>query len=244
MNNKVIHYCWFGKNPKSRLILKCIESWKRFCPDYEIKEWNEDNFDINCCDYVKEAYASKKWAFVSDYCRFFVLYNYGGIYLDTDVELLKPIDSIASTCVGFESEKLINSGLVRAAEKHDKVCELMLESYAKDKFLKENGELNLLTVCERETEILCKFGLKLNNQMQVVGGTTVYPMEYFQPTDMNTGRVYITKNTVSVHHYAASWKSGYSKFRGKVYRSSRRIFGETFAEWLKKVFGRKKTSNH
>ncbi|MCM1219335.1 MAG: glycosyl transferase [Lachnospiraceae bacterium] len=237
--NKTIHYCWFGKNPKSKLILKCIKSWKKYCPDYEIREWNEDNFDINCCDYVREAYESKKWAFVSDYCRFFVLYNYGGIYLDTDVELLKPIDSIASACVGFESEKLLNSGLVRAAEKHDKICELMLESYAKDHFMKQNGELNLLTVCERETEILCKFGLKLNNQMQVVCGTTVYPTEYFQPTNMSTGRVHITKNTVSIHHYAASWTSGYSRLRGKIYQIMCRIFGEGCAEKARKILGRK-----
>lgn len=237
MNNKVIHYCWFGGNPKPALIKKCMKSWKKYCPDYEIKEWNESNFDVNCCDYVKEAYKAKKWAFVSDYCRFYVLYNYGGIYLDTDVELLKPIDSIESACVGFESEKLVASGLVRAAKKHDKICGLMLKSYAKDKFIKANGEFNLLTVCKRETEILRGFGLKLNNHMQVVCGTTIYPTEYFQPTDMNTGKIHLTKNTVSIHHYAASWESRYNRLRGKVYQFIRRIFGEKFAEKIRAIVG-------
>ena len=113
--SKTIHYCWFGKNPKSKLILKCIDSWRKCCPDYEIKEWNEENFDINCCDYVREAYEAKKWAFVSDYCRFYVLYNYGGIYLDTDVELLKSLDVLSKNFVGFENQNRVNSGLIRGA---------------------------------------------------------------------------------------------------------------------------------
>lgn len=91
---KIIHYCWFGGNPLPELAVKCIESWKKYCPDYEIKRWDESNFDLKCCDYVKEAYQAKKWAFVSDYVRFKVLYDEGGLYFDTDVELIKPIDDI------------------------------------------------------------------------------------------------------------------------------------------------------
>ena len=143
MTNKTIHYCWFGKNPKSKLILKCIDSWRKHCPDYEIKEWNEENFDVNCCDYVREAYEAKKWAFVSDYCRFYVLYNYGGIYLDTDVELLKPLDILSEDFVGFENQNRVNSGLIRGAVSKDLICKLMLDSYANDHFLKQDGSYNL-----------------------------------------------------------------------------------------------------
>ena len=91
---KIIHYCWFGGNPLPELAIKCIESWKKYLPDYEIKEWNESNFDINCCAYVREAYEAKKWAFVSDYARFWILYQHGGLYFDTDVELIKSIDDL------------------------------------------------------------------------------------------------------------------------------------------------------
>lgn len=205
MRLKVLHYCWFGRNAKSDIIKKCIESWRKYCHDYEIVEWNEDNFDVNCCDYVREAYQTKKWAFVSDYCRFWVLYNYGGIYLDTDVEIIKPIDDLPDNFLGFENGTTCNSGLIRGALQKDKICQLMLESYHNDRFIKENGELNVKTVCERETEIFETFGLKRNGQMQVVQDTTIYPSEYFSPKDYITGKLEITNKTISIHHYDASW---------------------------------------
>lgn len=238
--SNIIHYCWFGGAKKSKLIEKCMASWKKFCPDYEIIEWNESNFDVNCCDYVREAYEAQKWAFVSDYCRFWVLYNQGGVYLDTDVELLQSLDNLSDNCVGFEKEGLLNSGLVRSAQKGDMVCELMLKSYHESHFKKENGELNLYTVCERETDLLEQHGLKLDNTLQVVCGTTIYPTEYFQPMDLNTGRIHRTKKTVSIHHYAASWTTPYERFRGKIYRFIRRCFGDKIAESIRKVVGKTK----
>lgn len=236
--SKTIHYCWFGKNPKSKLILKCIDSWKKYCPDYEIKEWNEDIFDVNCCAYVREAYEAKKWAFVSDYCRFYVLYNYGGIYLDTDVELLRSLESLENNFVGFENAYTVNSGLIRGAEKGDHICQLMLQSYATDKFVNSDGTLNLTTVCERETNILCQLGMKKDNKLQVVSGTTIYPSECFQPTDMSTGKVNPTKNTYSIHHYAASWVSKNDRMRGKIAKWFYRMFGSETANKIRKVFGR------
>ena len=200
---KKIHYCWFGGNPLPDLAKKCIASWKKFCPDYEIIEWNESNFDINCNAYVKEAYQAKKWAFVSDYCRFYILYNYGGIYLDTDVELLKSLDELPNTFVGFESPNYVASGLIRAAEPNDEICGLMLETYEKDIFSFEGGKT--LTVCERETEILKGFGLQANGTMQQIKGTVVFPMEYFCPLNPITWKLNITKNTYSIHHYDGSW---------------------------------------
>ncbi len=204
---KTIHYCWFGGAEKSDTIKMCIESWKKFCPDFEIKEWNESNFDVHCCKYVEEAYNSKKWAFVSDYCRFYVLYNYGGIYLDTDVELIKPIDDLPSTFVGFERDSCVASGLIRGADAGDELCKAVMESYENDSFIKADGGYNVLTVCDRETGMLKERGLKLDGSLQIVGGTTVYPTEYFNPKGGDYGKETITENTRAIHHYLASWKS-------------------------------------
>lgn len=204
---KTIHYCWFGRGERTEIILKCIKSWKKYCPDYVIKEWNEDNFDVNCCEYVRQAYEAKKWAFVSDYCRFFVLYQQGGIYVDTDVEMLRPLDGLPSCFVGFESDSFVNSGLIRAAERGDVVCKKMLESYEKDLFILPNGDFNLFTVCERETEVLKSFGMIPNGMRQIVAGTEIFPIEYFNPKGGGYGRVVIMENTYTVHHYVASWKS-------------------------------------
>lgn len=203
---KVIHYCWFGTSKKSPKIDDCIKSWKKFCPDYEITEWNESNFDIHCCKYVEQAYDAKKWAFVSDYCRFWILYNLGGIYMDTDVELLKPIDDLPDTFVGFESESAVASGLIRGANAGDEICKMMLDSYNNDTFVLDNGELNFKTVCERETEILCGFGLIMNNKLQTIKDTVVFPSEYFNPNRYNDEKMEITENTYAIHHYLSSWK--------------------------------------
>lgn len=239
MLSKKIHYCWFGGKPLNKLGEKCLASWKKYCQDYEIIEWNESNFDIHCCKYVEEAYNAKKWAFVSDYCRFWVLYNFGGIYMDTDVEVIKPLDDLPDNFVGFENKTTCNSGLIRGALSQDKICELMLESYGKDKFLLDNNELNLKTVCERETEILCEHGLVLNGEKQTILGTTVFPVDFFCPINMKNGKLKTTKNTYSIHHYSASWCDKKSKFRGKVYRFIARVFGSSAANKFKKIFGRK-----
>ncbi len=237
---KIIHYCWFGQGEKSELIIHCIDSWKKYCPDYEIIEWNETNFDINCCKYVSQAYEHKKYAFVSDYCRFFVLYNYGGVYLDTDVELLKPISDLPDTFVGFEHFGFVASGLIRGANKGDKICKLMLESYNKDQFI-----LPPTTVCIRETEILKNFGLIPNNKKQFIANTQVYPTEYFCPLNYVTKRMKITKNTYSIHWYGASWLqheplSFCNKFKDTIFRLFVIIFGERFALFARKKYSKMK----
>lgn len=228
---KKLHYCWFGGNKKTKIIKKCIESWKKYCPDYEIIEWNENNFDVHCCQYVEEAYKAKKWAFVSDYCRFFVLYNYGGIYLDTDVEMIKSLYGLPNSFVGFEKIDMCNSGLIRGALKNDNICRLMLESYRQDKFMLEDGSFNLKTVCERETELLECFGLKRNGELQEVAGTTVFPKEYFCGKDVETMKLFITKNTYTIHHYAGSWLSS----KRKIVKKMIQIFGYNFTQKLVKI---------
>lgn len=213
---KIIHYCWFGYGKKSELIEKCISSWKKYCPDYVFYEWNEDNFNIHCCKYVEQAYNKKKWAFVSDYCRFWALKKYGGVYLDTDVELLRPLDNLPVNFVGFESKQLVNSGLIRGAHPDSILLDLILESYENDSFLNSDGTLNLETVCERETKILIQMGLVPNNKKQIVGDTTIFPSSYFSPFDYSTNKTNITDHTYSIHWYGGSWHNEQDNYKNSI----------------------------
>ena len=204
---KTIHYCWFGGNPLSPLALKCIDSWQKFCPDYEIKEWNESNFDINANTYVKEAYASKIWAFVSDYARLWVLVNFGGIYMDTDCELVKPIDRFLNLAAvsGFESDKLISTAILACQKGHPLFVEL-LERYAHRLFIKENGSLDFTTNVSDITTACLAHGLVLNNKTQTVCGFTIFPRDFFCPMDYKTREMAaFTENTHAIHHFEGSW---------------------------------------
>ena len=133
---KVIHYCWFGGNTKNEMVLKCMESWKKYCPDYKVVEWNEDNFDVNMCRFTKEAYESKKWAFVSDVARLHILYNYGGVYLDTDIELKENIDEWLQYdgWFAFQYDNTIATGLGCASIKKNKIVKLLLDDYKNRRF--------------------------------------------------------------------------------------------------------------
>lgn len=240
---KKIHYCWFGGNPLNDLGKKCLESWKKFFPDYEIIEWNESNFDVNCCQYVKEAYEAKKWAFVSDYARFKILYEQGGVYFDTDVEVIKSFDKILEKGSYMGSERKtasINPGIGFAVEAGHPFIKELLDDYDKSSFKKEDGSLDLTTIVDRTTAFLKVHGLEDKNEIQTVAGITIYPVDYFCPIDMETGKLTITENTCSIHRYAASWVDDYSKFRGKVYKIIRRCFGEKLTAKIRAVFGRKK----
>lgn len=205
---KVIHYCWFGRKPLPRLAVECIESWKHFCPDYEIKEWNEDNFDFDCCDYVREAYEAGKWAFVSDYARFHILNEEGGVYFDVDVEVIKPIDDIVNRgpFMGIErGEESVNAGLGFGAYAGFPFLREVLAHYKKQHFRKEDGSLDETTVVTRVTKLLKQYGYKNTNKKQYVRKLYIYPTEYFCPMDYLTCKVKITKKTRTIHHYASSW---------------------------------------
>ena len=238
--NKTINYCWFGRGEKPEIIKKCMESWSKICPGYEIIEWNEDNFDINICPYVKQAYEAKKYAFVSDYARFYVLNKFGGVYLDTDVELIKDITPLLKeNFTGFENDTSVATGLIMYCSADNELCKAMLDEYNNDVFIKEDGSLNLRTVCERVTDWFIKKGLKTDGTTQSVAGYTIYSAEYFNPTDMQTGKVAVTGNTYSIHKYAASWCSKKERLRGKIYKFIAKIFGVNFAEKIRKLVGRK-----
>lgn len=212
---KIIHYCWFGRNPMPELAKYCIESWRKYCPDYEIIEWNEDNFDINFNEYLKEAFAAKKWAFVTDVVRLYALVTYGGIYMDTDVELMKPLDKFLEleAFSGFESEMDIPTGIM-GGEKEFPLFRELLNDYEGKHFINSDGSYNTTTNVMRITECCQKKGLIRNNTLQIVDGFTLFPNDYFCPKDHMTGIVKITANTHTIHHFNGSWLSEEKKYQG------------------------------
>ena len=224
---KVIHYIWFGGNPLPPLAEQCIASWKRYMPDYEIKRWDEDNFDVHACDYTSEAYEHGKWAFVSDYARFQILYDEGGVYLDTDVELIKPLDDILAKgpYMGFETDPApdcqcsVAPGLGLAANPGLGLFKTILDSYQGDHFVKSGGIYDQTTIVVRTTNILRDLGMREVPGIQEVAGVRLYPKEYFCPQDFLTKETQITENTHSIHHYDASWAGPATRLKHKVMRA-------------------------
>lgn len=225
----IIHYCWFGGNPLPDMAIKCIDSWKKYCPDFEIKQWDESNYDVNKCDYIKEAYEAKKWAFVSDYARYDILYNHGGLYFDTDVELIKPIDDILKkgAFMGIECQELytVNPGLGLAAPKGIQFYKDILDFYDGAHFVDGHGNYNLTTIVTYTTDLLRVKGMKLTKNVQCIEGITIYPKDYFCPMDYETGIINITNNTCSIHHFHQSWIDDIDKYVHKIYQKSKAMFG-------------------
>ena len=204
--DKVIHYCWLGRHDLPEKMKYCVESWKKYCPDFEIKEWNEDNYDMEKNEFIKCAYKDKKYAFVADYMRFDILYNFGGIYLDTDVELLRSLNPlIGNNFMGMERAGEVNPGLAMGCEAHNDIIKEILHYY--DNLDVYNGIDYTVTIVDITSSILKKYGLEKKDEIQEVGGFILYPTEYFNPKGGDYGKENITKNTYSIHHYLATWKA-------------------------------------
>lgn len=238
---KTIHYCWFGRNPLPESAQKCIASWRKFFPGYEIIEWNEDNFDVNSIPYTAQAYAAKKYAFVSDYARFKILYEHGGLYFDTDVEVIKSMDDIIShgAFMGFEidfpkTNAAINPGLGMAAPKGIKFLRDIIKEYSKFQFVNADGSLNQTTIVKYTTDMLYARGLESRYGIQEVCEFALYPAEYFNPLDDNTGRLKITSSCRSIHWYSKTWNPQ-SVLRTKLSRWSHRILGTRLIPYLRKL---------
>ena len=195
------------------LVKKCIKSWRKFCPEYKMVCHNEDNFDISQNRYAKEAYDAGKWAFVSDYVRLKVLYDEGGVYLDTDVELIKPIDSLIEEMgyMGFDDNGFVSSGLGFACEKGNELIGILLADYDNISFLRSDGTYDITPCPDRNSETLKRLGMDLENRDQVFMGIRMLPEDYLCPIKYYTGKKIVTKNTYSIHHFCASWLSATSK---------------------------------
>lgn len=206
---KTIHYCWFGRGKMPELAIKCIKSWKKYLPDYQLKLWNEDNFDININQYVKEAYQARKFAFVTDYVRLYTLYTEGGIYMDTDVEIIKPLDNLLhlSAFSGYESNKYDNfpTGLM-ASSKGGVWVKEQLDYYTHKHFIKEDGSYDMTTNTQTISSIMIANGFELNGTYQIYKNDMhCFPKDYFCPKT-STGILKLTKNTYCIHHFAGSWQ--------------------------------------
>ena len=229
---KIVHYCWFGRNPLPDSAQKCIASWRKFLPSYEIKEWNEDNFDVNIIPYTQQAYEAKKYAFVSDYARFWVLYHYGGLYFDTDVEIVKSFDDIVGKggFMGLEidgtvkgSTIAINPGLGLGAEAGLPIYQIILDRFEKMEFYNANGKRNEYSMIPMVTEIFLHKGLISNGQIQHLCGLYIYPQCFFNPYNCINGRLQQTLETHSIHWYSATWMDTKTLWPLKLKRMLRKL---------------------
>ncbi|MGO2083606.1 glycosyltransferase family 32 protein [Vagococcus sp.] len=214
---KKIHYCWFGNNKLPETVEYCINSWKQKCPDYEIIQWNESNYDVNKIKYIKEAYSKKKYAFVSDYARLDIVYNHGGIYLDTDVELIKNLDAFldCQCFMGLELPGRVNTGLGFGAIKKSNFIKNNMKKYEDLSFIVK-GKIIEKTCVEYTLECLAVTDFNSTNKKFVLEDIIIYPTDYFCPLSMKTNKLKITNNTVSIHHYNATWVSGNKKIKKKL----------------------------
>ena len=248
---KIIHYCWFGRKPKPKLAEKCIKSWKKYCPDYEIIEWNEDNFDVSAAPlYVRQAYEAGRWAFVTDYVRLLGMLKMGGIYMDTDVEVVKPLDPYLKheAFAGFEADDRVQTGLM-ACEKGFPLFEEFLHHYDDASFLNPDGSANVTTNVTVLTNLCRKYGLVTDGRFQTVAGLTIYPKEVFCPVDFDTEKLHKTRKTVTIHWFSASWQTEEErkaleaerkwqrdeKIRVARYTVGRKLFGDKGYEKLKSI---------
>ncbi|MCV9884805.1 glycosyltransferase family 32 protein [Metabacillus halosaccharovorans] len=234
---EIIHYCWFGGKEKPDIVKKCIASWKTLLSGYEIREWNENNFDISSNCYVKEAYESGKFAFVSDYVRVYALYNFGGIYLDTDVEVFKPFDDLLhhESFWGFEQENYIATSTI-GAKKGNKLIKLFFDSYKKKNFIKEDGRYDDLTNVAIVSDILKNKGLKMNGQYQEIEEIgTFYPQTYFSPYDYINCRKFISDNTYAMHHFYKSWLPPKARLKSNVKTIVAKVLGGDNIAKIRKI---------
>lgn len=252
---KTIHYCWFGGKPKPELAEKCIRSWKKYCPDFEILEWNEHNFDVSeAPGYVQQAYACKRWAFVSDYVRLKALTEMGGVYMDTDVEVIRPLDPYLkhTAFAGFERIDRVQTGLL-ACEKGFPLFQDFLAHYDTASFRKEDGSVDITTNVEVLSNLCLQRGMVCNDQFQIVDGLAIYPREIFCPVDFDTEKLNRTRKTVTIHWFSGSWhteeeleamrqeklQQKREKMSNIRYAIGNKLFGEKGYEKLKKILKRK-----
>ena len=218
---KIIHYCWFGYAERPKSALKCIESWKKYCPDYKIIEWNESNFDINTNGYTKMCYEKKKYAFLSDYVRLIVVNNQGGIYMDTDVEMIRSFDPLLKNKAffGFETKHFANTGQGFGAEPNTEIVKTMIKEYSTI----QDGNHGTIGCPNLNSQALTKFGFTMNGDFQMIDNVALFPSDYFNPYDDSTGILSKTENTYSIHWYGKSWMKKTRILRNRIARIYHRV---------------------
>lgn len=239
---KIIHYCWFGGNPLPESAQKCISSWQKFLPDYEIKEWNESNFDVNIIPYTQKAYEAHKYAYVSDYARFWILEKEGGVYFDTDVEVIKPFDDILSKggFLGYELPNMVNPGLGMAAPQGHNFLKKIIALYARLDFINPDINPQCPNVVTHTTSTLKDLGVPIGqNRPCDFEGIYIYPIDYFNPLNDLIGKLNLTPNTRSIHWYAKTWLKPRHSFITWLSHMVHRIFGITVSTQIRKLISRK-----
>lgn len=232
---KKIHYCWFGGKELPKQAQKCIASWEKFCPDYEIIRWDEQNFDLQQNDYVRWCYANQKWAFLSDYARLAIVEAHGGIYFDTDVELVRAPDELLEheAFYAFENQKIVNTGQGFGAQAHHGTVEAMKRQY--ETLTPDTCGNFAVEACPAyNTAALLPMGLERNGLRQSVAGAQILPVEYMNPYDDATGQLKLTEKTISIHWYSKSWISPGLRLRSKLTQPLHRLFGADCFGWLKR----------
>jgi mannosyltransferase OCH1-like enzyme len=205
----VINYCWFGGNPLPEIAQKCISSWRKFFPNLEIKEWNESNYNVHKIPFIDESYSLKYFAFVSDYARLDILYNYGGLFFDIDVEVIKSFDdiNISEEFLTMEGPGRVNPGTLMNLNKKNWLLKELMQFYESHHFINRDGSYNTIVSPYITTKILKKHGLKSIDVLQNINGIKIYPTDYFCSKSFNTGIINITENSHAIHHYLGSWLS-------------------------------------
>lgn len=246
---KIIHYCWFGGKPLPELAQKCISSWKKYCPDYEIILWNESNVDISSVAYMKEAYEEKAWAFVSDVVRLQAVMNYGGIYLDTDVELVKPLDDLLcnNAFAGIEENDkyIVTLGLGFGAQKGSAFVAVLLKDYENRHFRSSDGTIDRTAAPTLQNSLICSMGFNGKNENQQVLDAVVFSTEYFCPKSQRTGIINLTDRSYSIHHFEGSWKTSeerrYIEYKHELLQKYGSFFGNIIWTVFRLLYKLKKT---
>ena len=241
----IVHYCWFGNPQKPKSVQKYIDNWHKMLPDYQFMEWNEANCNLeNEIDYVKEAYQSKKYAFVSDYIRIKKLNEYGGIYFDTDVKVLRRFDQYIErnqVVLGFQGIGNLGTAFIATVANHP-LFERFLEDYETRRFIMEDGSLDQTSINVKLDPLVEAYGLDINRDelLNISEGIMVYPTEYFCAFDIENWHPVVTEKTCTVHYMASSWKSVRIKFKIQVIKFVVLIIGASNYDRLRKILKNKK----
>ena len=238
---KIIHWCWFGGNTVPEDVQNYVATWEKCCPDWDIIRWDESNFDVTQNAYCREAYEQKKWAFVADYARLKVLYDYGGFYLDSDVEMIKSLDVFRSydAVSGYESERNIPTGTMGGA-KHNEWIALLLKEYDRRHFLQPDGSVDMTTNTALITRLTVEvYGIRLTNQITKFGRDermVLFPSDYFCAKDPDTEIIMKTANTYTIHHFKGTWLPEYMQRNRRFRDWCRKVFGSRYGELLFRAY--------